>query len=100
MKFACDERALIYIAGYVSFKCGSKTSCIACKAALVSDRDLAVDSVDLDVDVSYVDQLNRGGLKYPSYMVVMCGYRVYSIVQVLLTPNYEDKFLKVANQRQ
>jgi len=47
MKFACDERALIYIAGYVSFKCGSKTSCMACKAALVSERDLAVDTVDL-----------------------------------------------------
>jgi len=58
---------------------------MACKATLVTDRDLAVDlavdTVDLDVDVSYVDQLNHGGLKYPSYMVVMCGYCVYSIIQ-------------------
>ena len=92
-----SAHALVYIAGYVAFKCASKVACAECKCALVTDRDLTVDEVntDIEVDISYVQHISCGGLKYPSYLVVLCGYRV----QVLLSRKYEEQFLKVQYQR-
>ena len=102
LNFACDEHTLVYIAGYVAFKCANKVVCEECKSALVTDRTLTVDDVntDTEVDISYIQHISRGGLKYPSYLLVLCGYRVYSIVQVLLSRKYEEKFLKAPDQRQ
>ena len=102
LNFACDEHTLVYIAGYVAFKCSNKVACVECKCALVTDRTLTVDEVntDIEVDISYIQHVSRGGLKYPSYLLVLCGYRVYSVVQVLLSRKYEEKFLKVHDQRQ
>jgi len=73
----------VCIAGYVAFKCASRVSCEECKCALVTDRDLGltVDQVnrDIDVDISYVQHISRGGLKYPSYLVVLCGVCGYRV---------------------
>jgi hypothetical protein len=52
-------------------------------------NSLTAETVDLEVDVSCIDQFSRVGLKYPSYPVVICGYHVYCTVLVLLTAKYE-----------
>jgi hypothetical protein len=40
MHFSCDERALVYVVGYVASKCASILACAKCKAVLVTDKQL------------------------------------------------------------
>jgi hypothetical protein len=68
------------------------------------DRDLSVDddssndAVEHSLDTSYVQFLDRGGLKYPSLSAVLVGYRAYCVVQVLISKKYENTFLLLPNQ--
>ncbi|PSN30096.1 hypothetical protein C0J52_26283 [Blattella germanica] len=68
---ACSEieiddstlEVIIFIAGYVSFKVCYKTSCLMCKQLLIIDHEL---DFDVPSELNYFNNLNRGGLKYPS----------------------------------
>jgi len=54
---------------------------------------------DSDLDFEYLESLNRGGLKYPSLLAILLGYKVFSVVQLLVSKQYEGKFLLLSNQK-
>ena len=44
--------------------------------------------------------IDRGGLKkYPTLLTVMFAYKVYCVIQILLSEKYETLFLHSGNQR-
>ena len=96
--YACDEQVLTYISGYVGHKFLLHQPCSSCTTSLVSDRDILLESSDM-LNNDYVHALDRGGLKYPTMLLVMFGYRVYSTVQLLVSTKYETKFLHHAQQK-
>jgi len=98
--YACDEQALTYISGYVGHKFLLHQPCSSCTTSLVRDRDLLLESSDnVMLNTEYVQALDRGGLKYPTMLLVMFGYRVYSTVQLLVSIKYETKFLHHVYQK-
>jgi len=94
----CDEHVLIYISGYAVHKLMSKCKCDCCLALVMKDRDMTF-TEDSNLDYQYLELLNRGGLKYPSLLSILLGYKVYCVLQLLVSKNYEGKFLLLNNQK-
>jgi hypothetical protein len=91
----CDEQSLVYLSGCGVHKCVQRIACPVCLLLVRLDKDVAVD----DVDLSYIQAMDRGGLKYPTYLSVMFAYRVYCVVQLLVSKTYERHFLHESHQR-
>ncbi len=95
---------MVYLSGFVVRKTVRFLNCHKCKDMIQMDRDLTVDddssnyAVEHSLDTSYVQFLDRGGLKCPS-SAVLVGYRAYCVVQVLISKNYENTFLLLRNQK-
>jgi len=69
--YDCDERALVYLTGYVVFKCSLKTSCTECIASIQTEKALIAECDNAEIDMSFIDQMSRGSLKYPSYLLLL-----------------------------
>lgn len=76
----------------------SKCKCDFCLALVMKDRDMTF-TEDSDLDYQYLESLNRGGLKYPSLLAILLGYKVFCVVQLLVSKKYEGKFLLLSNQK-
>lgn len=103
--YSCDEASMVYISGFVVHKTVRLLNCHKCKDMIQMDRDLSVDddssddAVEHTLDTSYVQFLDRGGLKYPSLSAVLVGYRAYCVVQILISNKYENTFLLLQKQK-
>jgi hypothetical protein len=100
--FSCDEASMVYITGFVVHKVIRLLRCRTCKTLVQNDRDLHIDKDDAmtaSLDISYVSCVDRGGLKYPTVAAVLVGYKVFSVIQVLVSERYEQDFLKLTNQK-
>ena len=59
-------------------------------------------TIDLDIDLKYleyIDDLDRGGLIYPSNLVFKILQVSYNIFNVCVGEDLEDSFLKHGNQK-
>ena len=104
--YMCDDidvndaqrNALIFIAGYVGFKmCSSKLHCDLCKWELITDHTL---QLDMSPDhCQYLIDLDRGGLKWPTDLLVEAVTQMFSVFQAILSKEFEPKFLGLTNQK-
>ena len=92
-----ETKALVFVAGYVGFKVVKKVACEICKRELVCDKTLQVDTAT--VEFSYLAELDRGGLRWPTDFLIEVITQVFLVFQVLISKDYEAKFLCVGNQR-
>ena len=101
LSVSCDAQSLVYVAGYVSFKVISKIEYMQCRDNLRQDRIMHVDSdiIMFDDDEDYMRTLDRGGLHYPSVELVMLGYRMLCILNLLIRKKYESDFLKLFDHK-
>jgi hypothetical protein len=93
---SCDEQVLTYITGFVARKFMQRSKCMSCMNTFVTDRDLQVNTDPLN---SYITAIDRGGLKFPTLLSVMFGYKVFCTFQMLVSAKYENKFLQDGHQR-
>lgn len=73
--------------------------CEACLTLLRKDRELELSDDSETIDYSYVQSLDRGGLKYPTLLAILLGHKVLSVLQVLVSKKYENKFLQLQTQK-
>lgn len=56
--------------------------------------------MDLNSEIySYIEEFNRGGLKFPQDIVCNLIVMAYQIFQVLIGPEYEDLFVGCGAQK-
>lgn len=86
-----------YVAGYCAFATIKKLrNCAFCKLNLIMETgDESYPNCN-----SFIEKMDRGGLRYPHPKVLDIIIHTYLIVQKLVSTNYEQFFLKVSNQRQ
>lgn len=90
---------LLYVAGYAAKKISSKLQCSGCKE-LLTDEEGKIMSISIDKDIRiYFDHLNRGGLTYPSSLVLYAFQATHSIFNVCICGEYEKAFLKLKNPK-
>jgi hypothetical protein len=84
---------LIFIAGYVSYKVSTICKCKSCTNLLISNKNLSWD-IGYSTDVlAYMENFNRGGLKYPTKLSTQIAERAYKIFTVCTSQTYENMFL-------
>jgi hypothetical protein len=93
------EDALIYIAGYVAHKLTSGVACQTCISLFQHDKPLQADTEPYLPWLKYTQLLDRGGLKYPSFILAEVAFLCFTISQKLISTDYETKFLKCKNQK-
>ncbi|GBM41413.1 hypothetical protein AVEN_172191-1 [Araneus ventricosus] len=93
-KIADTLPIVTYLAGYCSHAALKKTKCSYCRQKLITDKE----SISHD-NYKLIDVKDRGGLLYPSKIVVNAVIHTYIVVQKLISEKYEDKFIQVLNQR-
>ena len=93
-----EMKSLIFIAGYIGFKVVTMSvDCDLCKSELVSDQTL---QVDLPADeTSYIHELDRGGLKWPTDLLVEVVTQMFLVFRCVISSKYESKFLTFSSQR-
>ncbi|XP_049796023.1 uncharacterized protein LOC126212640 [Schistocerca nitens] len=84
------QSVLLYVCGYAAHKTTQLLSCTTC-----TDFVLGTHTTD-----KYFDNLVRSGLTVPSDIVVELGTFVYTVMQLLISEEYETKFLTCQNQKQ
>lgn len=90
-------KVIVYVAGYVAKKLLSKIDCSDC-CEIIGDKKKPFD-VTVDVDLlTYFDHLNRGGLVYPSNVLVSVLQLALSIMNVAVS-SMENEFLSLKNQK-
>ena len=94
----CDEQVLTYVCGYVVHKYLATDSCSSCVLCFAQDRQLTL-SDEHQPCYDYISDLDRGGLKYPTLLSVMFAYKVFCAVQLLVSDDYETKFLCYKQQK-
>ena len=94
---------LVYISGFVAFRVSKRLKCSLCCKLLQQDKFLSVD-IEPDLSIAtwlkYTQLLDRGGLKYPSQSLTVLSLIAYLVVQVLISSDYEQKFLHSSNHKE
>jgi hypothetical protein len=93
-----ESKSLVFIAGYVGYKLvTNKVDCELCKGELVTCQQL---QVDLPLDqTSYIADLDRGGLKWPTDLLVEAVTQMFLVFRCVISSTYEQQFLFANNQR-
>ena len=88
---------LLYVAGYAVKKITSRLSCGGCKQMLVdgSGELLQVDNSVL----AYFQILNRGGLTYPSPILLHVFQAAHALFIICISKNYEKVFIQLNNRK-
>ena len=85
-------KSLAFIAGYVGYKLVSNvTNCPFCISELVTEHLLEID-VGFE-QYEYLHDLDRGGLKWPTDLLVEIIMQVFFIFNCLVSPKYQSVFL-------
>ena len=86
---------LLYVAGYAAKRITAKIYCLGCKRMLIDENG---ESLQVDIDKSiilYFEELNRGGLIYPSSTVLQAFQAAHAIFTICILQDYEKTFLKI-----
>lgn len=92
-----ETAALVFVAGYVGFKVQRKISCDMCKSELLCDKTLHYDISS--ADFTYLAELDRGGLRWPTDFLLEVVTQVFLVFQAVISEDFEKHFLTVDNQR-
>ena len=94
----CDVATLlilVYIAGYAAKKMQGHLQCNFCLSLLI-DESRGTFEIEIDDDISnYFENLNRGGLTYPSKLLISVYQAAYGIFSVCISPKYEKMFISL-----
>lgn len=95
-------QTIVYISGYAARKtfyavC-KKNRCKRCYTFLMTEREIVVETSDYGDFVQYIQNLDMGGLKYPSDTVLNVGITAYRIFTSIISSECEDWFLMQQNQ--
>ena len=86
---------LLYVAGYAAKRITAKIHCLGCKRMLIDENGELL-QVDIDKSIiSYFEELNRGGLIYPSSTVLQAFQAAHAIFTICISQDYEKTFLKI-----
>ena len=58
-----------------------------------------METSETSLDTRLVQFLDRGGLKYPTVLAVLVGYRTFCMLQVLISGENEHAFRRLHNQK-
>lgn len=86
---------ITYVAGYCVHSVLNRIKCDDCKDNLSTDKKIVNNS-----NFKEIHKLNRGGLKFPSIDVLNVIVHNFIVVQKIIGKKFEEKFLRVSNQRQ
>ena len=86
-----DTSSILYIAGYTAYKLKANISCHICLSKIVSSDELGDE---------YFMQLDRGALIVPTKEVVAIAEYMICVVTMLISKEYETKFLQHGHQKQ
>jgi len=93
-----ETQVLVFIAGYVGRKVKLTTNCLACVCELVTEKLM---TCDVGTDrVIYTHALDRGGLTWPTQMLVDIVVRIFMVFQRLLCSEYESRFMALSSNKQ
>lgn len=73
-------------------------NCILCQNEFVTEHILELDFVATG-EYTYLWDLDRGGLKWPTDWLVEIVTQVYLVFQCIVSPVYETKFLEQPNNK-
>lgn len=91
-------KALVVVTGYTVFKLLQELKCEDCKALMSTDKKMEV--YESNEYYSYLNDLDRGGLTWPSEFSVNCITELFKIFQTIIqNKDTEARFLSVRSQR-
>lgn len=91
-------KGLVFVAGYCAFKILPKFPCEACKRELSTGDKLQLEGTD--ETKTYLAAIDRGGLTWPSDLLVQICTGSYTIFQSIINNvQLEHAFLRCNNQR-
>ena len=86
---------LLYIAGYAAKRITAKIYCLGCKHMFIDENGELL-QVDIDKSIiSYFEELKRGGLIYPSSIVLQAFQAAHAIFTICVSQDYEKTILKI-----
>lgn len=85
-----DESAVIYIAGYATYKVCNRIQCENC----------LINLSQCSTDDHYFQDLNRGGLRVSSEMILHLAKVTIAIMNGLVSNEFENYFLRQRNHKQ
>jgi hypothetical protein len=86
---------LTFLAGYCIHSVHKHLKCSACFDQLSVDKELVCN----EDTYKLINGLDRGGLKYPKEEIILVVLFCYIVVKKLLSQEFEEKFLRMPNQR-
>ncbi|XP_023238551.1 uncharacterized protein LOC111637309 [Centruroides sculpturatus] len=91
-------KILVFTAGYAVHKLLQTISCEKCKSVISClDKKLEFDILHPEL-ISYIKEIDRGGLSYPSDLFLTLTVELYKPFQCLLQAKYDDQFLQCKKQ--
>ena len=93
-----EMSALVFVAGYVGFKLRKKLSCIDCRLELFTEKAMECD-VPHDDDFSYMANLDRGGLTWPTDLLLSIVVQCIITFKCLVSKQHVTQFNLAHNQR-
>lgn len=84
-----EHYPVVYVSGYVAFKMNSKLNCCGCSNFISTEC----------TDCEMFQEINRGGLSVPSDLLIDICLKVYSVMQLLISAEYEQKFIECKAQK-
>jgi hypothetical protein len=94
-----ESKSLIFIAGFVAYKLVTNNIiCELCQNELVTEHAMEV-NIDCNEQYSYLNDLDRGGLKWPTDLLVEVVMQVFFVFNCLVSEKYEPKFLALLNSQ-
>ena len=96
-----DFSSFVFIAGYIVYKIAKKLSCNLCMLELCSYESMVFEASDnVSHQFAYIEDLDRGGLIWPTQYTTDIIMKVYAVFQCLISPLHEEKFLAVRSHQQ
>ena len=92
-----EMQALVFVAGYIGRKLRTLLCCGECIGEYVTDEEMTCDIASSDL--VYLHSLDRGGLCWPTQMLVDIIVLVYVIFQRLISCEHEQRFIGVNNHK-
>lgn len=92
-----DINVIIYIAGLIADKISSRLNCSTCRKLLVFDN--AEMLVEFSEETEYLQNLDRGGLKYPSDFCTELGIRALKVFRAITSEKFESMFVKCRSHK-
>lgn len=97
-----EGKTIIFIAGYVGHQLitNKVAKCDICKSDLITEHkmDVEIDGNDNE-QYGYLQSLDRGGLKWPTELLVEVVSQVFIVFNCLVSAKYESIFLSLTSSQ-